>query len=174
VTEREAACIARARLAPSPVIEASRTTTFSGDRGHLTSRVDALQRTLWAFQQPKRFPDLTITIGQCACECHRVVLGSVPGYFQALLTQNFRESTAAGHEISIRARDPRGAFPHVLEYLHTGDLSGVTPASALPVFLLAAYFQLAELQLHAERLSRACRPRRRSLRSRRCAITPRR
>jgi hypothetical protein len=111
---------------------------------------DAMRRNMWAFQQTSRVVDLTIVIGKQQYECHRIVLGSIPGYFEDLLAQGFRESHPNSERIHIRVPDPALVFHDILKYLYTGDLSFITDKNALPVYFLSAYFQLPELQKRAE------------------------
>jgi hypothetical protein len=103
---------------------------------------------MWDLLQERQFTDVRLVVEDRTYDCHKVVLGSVKGYFRDLFLHDFREKQSG--TITIRTRDPYEHFPLVLKSIYTGDLSFVKDRNAIPLHALALYLRLPNLRAAAE------------------------
>ncbi|XP_072020432.1 LOW QUALITY PROTEIN: uncharacterized protein [Amphiura filiformis] len=96
-----------------------------------------LLKVLNDFQNQNQFCDIDINARGNIFHAHKAVLSAVSGYFTAMFTSGFKESTQ--NEISIDA-DP-DIFRMLLRFIYTGTLD-TTPANACDLLEMACYLQL--------------------------------
>ncbi|KAL3877713.1 hypothetical protein ACJMK2_035378 [Sinanodonta woodiana] len=108
--------------------------------------LESLSQGITEVYYNKRYCDVTISVEETKFECHKLILGAMSHYFNAMFSSGMRESR--DNVITIQNVD-KDTFKTLLKYLYTGD-DLITMENVQHLLRVANMLQVKCLQEHCE------------------------